>query len=68
VCSVLPALSDEELTAIFDTIDEDKSGTIEVEELQGCADAPARPGKIVRHLLTGLCDHAQMADPLRNAT
>lgn len=32
VCSVLPALSDEELTAIFDTIDEDKSGEVNVNE------------------------------------
>eukprot|EP00928_Gymnodinium_smaydae_P022456 TRINITY_DN18855_c0_g1_i1.p1 TRINITY_DN18855_c0_g1~~TRINITY_DN18855_c0_g1_i1.p1 ORF type:complete len:359 (-),score=61.80 TRINITY_DN18855_c0_g1_i1:12-1088(-) len=32
VCSVLPDLSEEELTAIFDTIDEDKSGEVSVSE------------------------------------
>lgn len=32
ICSVLPTLSDEELTAIFDTIDADHSGEINVKE------------------------------------
>lgn len=32
VCSLLPGLSDEELTAIFDTIDDDQSGEVNVQE------------------------------------
>jgi hypothetical protein len=32
ICNVFPALSDAELTAVFDTIDEDHSGEVNIEE------------------------------------
>jgi len=36
ILSVLPSMSDQELVAIFDTIDEDKSGEVNVDEFLSC--------------------------------
>jgi hypothetical protein len=48
ICQVFPALSDAEVTAVFDTIDEDHSGEVNVEEFVGALKYHAMDRKTAR--------------------